>query len=117
MSIYLYLTENMVMTRKIGFKSLIFQSVSMAMVYGFSGSDLEPVSSNSFDIVDLMIIIGMCILIPYTKCCQIWRWTPINQSTYSLSIMKYLFRGEYIFLFMFFVFLCIYIGFQHALII
>ena len=37
----------------------------MAMVYGFSGSDLEPVSSNSFDIVDLMIIIGMCILIPY----------------------------------------------------
>jgi hypothetical protein len=49
----------MVMTRKIGFKSLIFQSVSMAMVYGFSGSDLEPVSSNSFDIVDLMIIIGV----------------------------------------------------------
>jgi hypothetical protein len=46
----------MVMTRKIGFKSLIFQSVSMAMIYGFSGSDLEPVSSNSFDIVDLMII-------------------------------------------------------------
>ena len=65
MSIYLYFTENMVMTRKIGFKSLIFQSVSMAMIYGFSGSDLEPVSSNSFDIVDLMIIIGMCILIPY----------------------------------------------------
>ena len=32
MSIYLYFTENMVMTRKIGFKSLIFQSVSMAMV-------------------------------------------------------------------------------------
>jgi hypothetical protein len=61
-------TENMVMTRKIGFKSLIFQSVSMAMIYGFSGSDLEPVSSNSFDIVDLMIIIGMCILWVTSKC-------------------------------------------------
>jgi hypothetical protein len=36
----------------------------MAMVYGFSGSDLEPVSSGIYQ-DDLWIIYGMCILIPY----------------------------------------------------
>jgi hypothetical protein len=50
----------MVMTGKNCSKSLIFQSVSMAMVHGFSGSDLEPVSSGIF-LDDFCIIFGMCI--------------------------------------------------------
>ena len=54
----------MVKTVEICFKSLIFQSVSMAMVYGLGGFDLEPVSSGIF-IDDLCIVFGMCILIPY----------------------------------------------------
>ena len=60
----LFYRINMVMTGKNCSKSLIFQSVSMAMVHGFSGSDLEPVSSGIF-LDDLCIIFGMCILIPY----------------------------------------------------
>lgn len=50
------------MMGKNGLKTLIFQSVSMAMTYGFSGSDMAPASSNVFDIIDLLIIIGMNIL-------------------------------------------------------
>jgi hypothetical protein len=44
-SVHLF-TENMAMTGTNCLKLLIFQSVSMTMVYGFSGSDFETVSSN-----------------------------------------------------------------------
>jgi hypothetical protein len=45
-NVYLSLfTENMAMTGTNCLKLLIFQSVSMTMVYGFSGSDFETVSS------------------------------------------------------------------------
>jgi hypothetical protein len=64
-NVYLSLfTENMAMTGTNCLKLLIFQSVSMTMVYGFSGSDFETVSSGiSQDI--LWNIVGMFILIPY----------------------------------------------------
>jgi hypothetical protein len=59
----------------------------MAMIYGFSGSDLEPVSSNSFDIVDLMIIIGMCILIPYNDWAN-WIARYMQRSLVALSYSR-----------------------------
>ena len=52
------------MTGKNCLRLLIFQSVSMTMVYGFSGSDLETVSSGISQDV-LWNIFGMFILIPY----------------------------------------------------